>query len=73
MRGRSQVRPSLRRSRFDSVICSLYVLAMTQGSFFPDPQPAVPDGEVVETLRMAIACAGPAAAVSGPPALQLVR
>ena len=31
---------------------------MTQGSFFPDPQPAVPDGEVVETLRMAIACAG---------------
>jgi hypothetical protein len=31
---------------------------MIQGSLFPEPQPVIPDGEVVETLRAAIACAG---------------
>jgi hypothetical protein len=30
---------------------------MVQGSLFFEPQPVVPDGEVVETLRTAIACA----------------
>jgi hypothetical protein len=31
---------------------------MIQGSLFPEPQPIVPDGEVVETLRAAIVRAG---------------
>ncbi len=33
-------------------------LTMIQGSLFPEPQPSVPDEEVVETLREAIARAG---------------
>jgi hypothetical protein len=36
-------------------LCSL---AMSQGSFFPEPHSIVPDGEVIETLRTAIARAG---------------
>jgi len=31
---------------------------MIQRSLFPEQQSIVPDAEVVETLRMAIACAG---------------
>lgn len=31
---------------------------MVQGSLFPEPQPIVPDADVVETLRTAIAGAG---------------
>lgn len=31
---------------------------MTQGSLFHEPHPAVPDAEVIETLRAAIARAG---------------
>ena len=37
---------------------SLYVLTMTQGSLFPEPCHQIPDDEVVETLRAAIARAG---------------
>ncbi|MCW3476272.1 hypothetical protein [Limobrevibacterium gyesilva] len=35
----------------------MFVL-MTHGSLFPEPQPIVPDEEVVETLRAAIARGG---------------
>jgi hypothetical protein len=31
---------------------------MLQGNLFPEPPSTVPDDEVVETLRAAIACAG---------------
>jgi hypothetical protein len=33
-------------------------LPMIQGNLFPEPRPTVPDEEVVETLRAAIARAG---------------